>query len=80
MIDKAAILAEILALTQPPRRQAGDIDAQEYAQAASVSEQAARRRLEKLVAQGVLESLLAFDPERQRQVRVWRKKGHSIEV
>lgn len=55
MIDKAALLAEIITLTAPPAPLAGDeITIREYAQAANCGRSVAQHRLDQLVAQGAL--------------------------
>lgn len=71
--ENAAILAEILELTQPPRRQPGDITVQDYTRAAGCAETTALRRMAKLVETGQYETAKVYDAGSRHIVRVWRK-------
>ena len=74
MTDASALLAELVALA-PPVRQAGDIDARMYAEslANGMTERYAGMLLDKMVKQGILTRHDVYDPDRKRQVRIWRK-------
>lgn len=70
---KAAILTEILELTQVPKRQPGDITAQDYTDADGCSETTAVRRMNELVEVGTHVTAMVYDTEIRHLVRVWRK-------
>jgi hypothetical protein len=70
---KAALLAELIAATSPPERQDDDVTIREYAEAARVPYNTAKHRLDKQVEAGGWATLLVFDPDTSRVVRVYRK-------
>lgn len=70
---KARILDEIMALTQIPDRQPGDIDASDYADRARCGDTTARRHLDLLVEKGAMTTPgFVYDRTKCRKVRVWR--------
>ena len=69
--EKQTILDEIAALTAVPEREEEDFTTAEYAQRMDVSEPTARRRLELLVEEGVLATVMVRI--NQRRVRVYRR-------
>jgi len=74
--QRSAILQEVVDLSMPPIKRAGDFTIGEYMAAMNesgqinIGRQFARDRLEELVREGVLETQKVFDPQRSRQ---WRK-------
>jgi len=71
--DKAALLAEIVEMTQVRVVQPSDIRVTDYMTATGMSNATSRARLNSLVKQGTLKTATAFDPESCRRVRVWFK-------
>ena len=71
LTDKQA--ADLLAELAPNVRQAGDIDRLQAAEAWGLTDKGAENRLKELVRDGVLKSLCVYDPDRKRQMRVYRK-------
>lgn len=77
MTDVDAAAAEILDMLRVELRQPGDVDIYQVADGWGLTRPGARHRLRKLEAEGKLVSRLVLDPERGRQVRVWRKVNNS---
>jgi len=65
------ILDEIIEMTEPPHIQLGDITLVEYAEKVGVTRGAAKNRLQKLVDEGVLKTLLVKCPDGKYR-RVYR--------
>jgi len=73
---REAALAEIVTLTTLPGRRPGDVTVKDYVEAirdqgGSISENAARNRLDKAATVGLLESEIVMDGGRRK--RVYRK-------
>ena len=82
MIDRAAILAEFIALNDVPVRQDDEFTLAEYragllASGQPISDEGAKYRLRKQAEAGTLTTRLAYVPEKQRTCRVWRKIHES---
>lgn len=71
LTDKQA--SDLLAELAPDVRQPGDIDRWMAAEAWGITEKAAESRLIQLVKDGVLISLYAYDHDRRRRMRLYRK-------
>jgi len=69
--DKAALLDEIVKLTQVRVVQPNDITIADYQAATGMSPATSRARLNELVERGILETATAFDMDSNRRVRVW---------
>lgn len=65
------ILDEMIRLTEPPHIQPGDITLVEYAERAGITRGAAKQRLQKIVDNGLLETLLVKCPDGKYR-RVYR--------
>ena len=69
---KQAILEEMLALTEIPEIQPGDVTLDEYAELAGVTNRTGRARLKKLVDSGQFKTLIIYCPDGKHR-RVYRK-------
>jgi len=74
--DKRALLDELLELTAPPMWQPGDVMLQEYADKLGITRPAAKERLQPLVDQGKLETLVVLCEDGKRR-RVYRRPDDS---
>ena len=73
--ERERLLAELVKWGESlPLRQPGDITTQDYAASAGVCVNTAESRLKRWVSQGLLETLLVYDPDSSRSRRVYRKK------
>ena len=70
--QKTRLLSELIELSGYRIRRPGDIDVDDYAREAGCSPQAARRRLHKLVEEGILECALACDSGKPPYLVWWR--------
>ena len=78
MTDRAAILAEFIALNDVPVREDAEFTLAEYragllASGQPISDEGVKYRLRKRVEAGILSTRLAYVLERQRTCRVWRE-------
>lgn len=71
--EMQAIYQEILDLTETRIRRPGEVIATEFAEFMGISFEMAKRRLNRMVKQGLMQSAKAYDADRGRSVRVyWR--------
>lgn len=78
--SEAAALLKILAATEKPRRQPGDIDRMQYARELGISPSSAYDHLKKKVAEGLLIDVgSVWDPHRHAYIHVWRSSAALYE-
>jgi len=73
--EKRKILSEIVAMAGLPSRIAGDFTASEYALEAKCAESTARKRLRKLVQEGVLQCEERMGAKGGPVIAYWKGKG-----
>ena len=76
LTDKEALA--LLAELSVNVRQSGDVDAEQFAEYNGLnSKNTARAHLDQCEREGKVRSYLVYDPDRKRQVRIWRKVAVS---